>query len=450
MPKVSPRVPPPSAPAKAPPSKTPKTPAKAPPKTPAKVAQPSILPSKTPAKTPAKLPTKTPAKVPSKTPAKLPSKTPAKAPTKTPAKPVTKAPPPKVTPTNTEKKEDLSCKYCNTYFTYTAPNKKALVSHLKTLHQAELAKESPAYRKEIFGYTDPAPNPTPANNLTPTQTSAKQSQKPSQNQVNTPRPTPVQIKAEKFEAAQTPTPNPPNPVMQSKIQNTLRNNSNQMAVRIKQELNTSVAEETPETNTNVNQAPMQQVADNFSGGQVGQNNAGSKTPDTTPQAEQPNLEESLEEADDSPGEITGDIDDANNSDPKNTESEEVDLNCKLCNKWFTYTAPDKESLKDHYATIHKGEKIPGEEPPKEKALDFENLISKVYKCVHCPKGKMFTHQSSHSLKLHMKVNHRNIFMQDKLMKKEELPTTLLCSMCKKFHATKKDEVIEHIKNQHRS
>ena len=63
---------------------------------------------------------------------------------------------------------------------------------------------------------------------------------------------------------------------------------------------------------------------------------------------------------------------------------------------------------------------------------------------------MFIHQSSHSLKLHMKVNHRNIFMQDKLMKKEELPTTLLCSMCKKFHATKKDEVIEHIKNQHRS
>jgi hypothetical protein len=155
---------------------------------------------------------------------------------------------------------------------------------------------------------------------------------------------------------------------------------------------------------------MQQVTDE----QVGQNNAGpgKKTPDTTPQAGQPDLEESLEEADDSPGEITGDIYDTNNSDPKNTESEEVDLNCKLCNKWFTYTAPDKESLKDHYATIHKGEKIPGEEPPKEKALDFENLISKVYKCVHCPKGKMFTHQSSHSLKLHMKFNHRNIFMQD--------------------------------------
>ena len=204
-----------------------------------------------------------------------------------------------------------------------------LVGHLKTLHQAELAKESPAYRKEIFGYIDPAPNPTPANNVTPTQTSAKQSQKPSQNQVDTPRPTPVQIKAEKFEAAQNLTPNPPNPVM----------NRNQIAIRIKQELNTSVAEETPVTNTNSNQAPMQQVTNNFSGEQVGQNNAGNpgkKTAlDTTPQAGQPDLEESLEEANDSTEEITGDIDDANNSDPKNTESEEVDLNCKLCNKWFT-------------------------------------------------------------------------------------------------------------------
>ena len=160
-------------------------------------------------------------------------------------------------------------------------------------------------------------------------------------------------------------------------------NRNQIAIKIKQELNTSVAEETPVTNTNANQAPMQQVTDE----QVGQNNAGpgKKTPDTTPQAGQPDLEESLEEADDSPGEITGDIDDTNNSDPKNTKSGEVDLNCKLCKKWFT--APDKESLKDHYATIHKGEKIPGDKPPKEKALDFENLISKVYKCVHCPKEK---------------------------------------------------------------
>ena len=115
-------------------------------------------------------------------------------------------------------------------------------------------------------------------------------------------------------------------------------NRNQIAIKIKQELNTSIAEKTPVTNTNANQAPMQQVTDE----QVGQNNAGpgKKTPDTTPQAGQPDLEESLEEANDSTEEITGDIDDTNNSDPKNTESEEVGLNCKLFNKWFTYTAPD--------------------------------------------------------------------------------------------------------------
>ena len=32
------------------------------------------------------------------------------------------------------------------------------------------------------------------------------------------------------------------------------------------------------------------------------------------------------------------------------------------------STPDTELLKDHYGTIHKGEKIPGKEPPKEKAL----------------------------------------------------------------------------------
>ena len=34
------------------------------------------------------------------------------------------------------------------------------------------------------------------------------------------------------------------------------------------------------------------------------------------------------------------------------------LDCKLCVHMFTYTAPDMQSLKYHYATIHKGEKIP--------------------------------------------------------------------------------------------
>ena len=43
------------------------------------------------------------------------------------------------------------CKFCNTFFTYTAPNKKALQHHLKSLHAKELENETPAYRKEIFG-----------------------------------------------------------------------------------------------------------------------------------------------------------------------------------------------------------------------------------------------------------------------------------------------------------
>ena len=31
---------------------------------------------------------------------------------------------------------------------------------------------------------------------------------------------------------------------------------------------------------------------------------------------------------------------------------EEDLNCKLCNRWLRYTAPDQASLKDHYRTLH--------------------------------------------------------------------------------------------------
>ena len=52
---------------------------------------------------------------------------------------------------NAGAKENLDCKYCNTFFTYKAPTKKALIHHLKSLHEKELAEESPAYRKEIFG-----------------------------------------------------------------------------------------------------------------------------------------------------------------------------------------------------------------------------------------------------------------------------------------------------------
>ena len=124
------------------------------------------------------------------------------------------------------------------------------------------------------------------------------------------------------------------------------------------------------------------------------------------------------------------------------------MSCKLCNKWFTYTAPDKEALKDHYATIHKGEKI-----PEKENVDYEKMIKKVFKCIHCPKGKMFTHSSKHSMALHMKVNHRNIFIQDQVTKKDDYPDTFSCVMCKgdkTFYDPQKEKVIEHIKTMHKN
>ena len=72
---------------------------------------------------------------------------------------------------------------------------------------------------------------------------------------------------------------------------------------------------------------------------------------------QPNLNENLEKSESSGEIITGDLEE-NNSDPKNDKTE-VELMCKLCCTYFTYTAPNQEELKDHYATVHKGEVIPG-------------------------------------------------------------------------------------------
>ena len=34
--------------------------------------------------------------------------------------------------------------------------------------------------------------------------------------------------------------------------------------------------------------------------------------------------------------------------------ETLDLNCKLCNTFFTYTAPNLVALKSHYKAVHKG------------------------------------------------------------------------------------------------
>ena len=96
----------------------------------------------------------------------------------------------------------------------------------------------------------------------------------------------------------------------------------------------------------------------------------------------------------------------------------------------------------------KDEKIPGPEP--KKPFDVESMIQMVYKCVHCPKGKMFTHQSANALKLHLKANHRNIFMQNEILKKEELPKTFKCVPCEKFCTPRKEELVEHIKKEHQN
>ena len=83
----------------------------------------------------------------------------------------------------------------------------------------------------------------------------------------------------------------------------------------------------------------------------------------------------------------------------------------------------------------------------EKILDF--LVEEIPVCIHCPKGSMFTHQSKHSMKMHMKTKHRNVFMQDKLTDKKEVPTCFKCKFQKcNYSAREKEEVISHIKSHH--
>ena len=46
-------------------------------------------------------------------------------------------------PKNSQPKENpLVCKYCNEWFTYTAPNEAALLSHLKMLHKDKINKKN--------------------------------------------------------------------------------------------------------------------------------------------------------------------------------------------------------------------------------------------------------------------------------------------------------------------
>ena len=142
-------------------------------------------------------------------------------------KSVMKVPPQKTDAKIAEsKKVDLNCKYCNTFFTYTAPNIAALRSHLKTLHQAELAKESDAFRNEIFGY-----NNSDTKNVGPTPAAQKQvdnGQNKSKTQVDPPR---VNPKIEKGTESTS-------DEKSNKIKQIFQNNPQPMAaVNIKQEIN---------------------------------------------------------------------------------------------------------------------------------------------------------------------------------------------------------------------
>ena len=68
-------------------------------------------------------------------------------------------PPKQPVPEKLPSRSELMCKYCIKYFTYTAPNKKALITHLKQLHMAELSKEPPEVRMAMLGMTETITKP---------------------------------------------------------------------------------------------------------------------------------------------------------------------------------------------------------------------------------------------------------------------------------------------------
>ena len=144
--------------------------------------------------------------------------------------------------------------------------------------------------------------------------------------------TPARInpKLEKPDQIRTESANPADPNKQ--IFQTNQQTAMATAVKIKQERNTSALEDTYENvNQNSIQAPManqQNLVQNNVEVNSQRNGAAEKGPLGVP-----NLNETLDE-DAAPGDfISGDLDESSD-DPE-------DLNCKLCNKWFTYTAPDK-------------------------------------------------------------------------------------------------------------
>jgi len=232
--------------------------------------------------------------------------------------------------------------------------KEALIRHLKNLHKVELAKESPACRKEMLRCSESNGKPAAPKTLKPTKPLANEEKRfwtappgPANHlnkprvQIDTPR-SPLKTYKDLIGAEK---------VNEKVKQIAMMKEINAAFVEIKEEMmnhrpgleDDTQAEE--KLNENSTETPLREKVKE----DVGPNNVAISL--------QPNLNENLEIPEAYGEIISGDLEE-NSSDTKNDKTE-VDLMCKLCCTYFTYTAPDQEELRDHYATIHKGEVISG-------------------------------------------------------------------------------------------
>ena len=139
----------------------------------------------------------------------------------------------------------------------------------------------------------------------------------------------------------------------------------------------------------------------------------------------------------------------------------MELQCQFSNCERTYHL--LEDLEKHLVGVHGVIRILNQPDYQAKSfqekgsgkenVDYESMMKKVFKCFHCPKGEMFTHRSKHFMSLHMKIDHRYIFIQNQITKTKHFPETFSCLMCKggkNFYDPQKDKVIEHIKTMHKN
>lgn len=75
----------------------------------------------------------------------------------------------------------------------------------------------------------------------------------------------------------------------------------------------------------------------------------------------------------------------------------------------------------------------------------------VFKCIHCPKGKPFVHETAAGIKDHQKVHHSSVFIQDKFLQTAEIPTTLSCGLCEdlnNFTSSRREDIKDHLNRIH--